>query len=184
MRSLKGHLLVASPNLMSPFFTRTVLLMLDHTSQGASGVILNRPTEATITAVSDQVLQESFVWEKPINLGGPVAGPLMVVHTCEDLADDPILPGVYHSIDAARVEQLIRQQIEPSLIIANYAGWGPGQLEGEIEEDSWLSMPARPEHVFWTEDKDLWKTVVQEIQSSSLGRYLGLRDLPDDPSVN
>ncbi|CAN5901066.1 YqgE/AlgH family protein [soil metagenome] len=184
MRSLKGHLLVASPNLLSPFFTQTVLLMLDHTSQGASGVILNRPTEATITAVSDQVLQESFDWEKPINLGGPVAGPLMVVHTREDLADDQILPGVFSSIDAARVERMIRQKVEPSLVIANYAGWGPGQLEGEIEEDSWLSMPARPAHVFWASDKDLWKTVLQEIQSSSLGRYLGLRDLPGDPSVN
>lgn len=184
MKSLKGHLLVASPELMSPFFTKTVILMLDHSSEGASGVVLNRPTEATITVVSEQVLQESFAWDKPIRLGGPVGGPLMVLHNQESLADDTILPGVFSTIEAEKVEEAIRLKVEPSLIIANYAGWGPGQLEGEIQEDSWLILPARVEHIFWPDEEDLWKAVVQEIQSSTLGRFLGLRELPEDPSMN
>jgi putative transcriptional regulator len=184
MKSLKGHLLLAAPELMSPFFTRTVILMLDHSADGASGVVLNRPTEATITVVSKQVLQETFDWDKSINLGGPVGGPLMVLHTDEALADNTIMPGVFNTIDAEKVEQAIRTKLEPSLVIANYSGWGPGQLEGELEEDSWLILPARLEHVFWNREEDLWKAVFHEIHTSTLGRFLGLRDLPEDPSVN
>ncbi len=185
MNSLKGHLLVATPQLLEPNFFRTVLLIFEHNEEGAAGIVLNRPTDATITDIAQQILNEDFKWDKAINLGGPVSGPLMVLHTNESLGDMPILPGIFSTADAAKLEQILRQMAEPSLIIANYAGWGPGQLENEIAEDSWFSLPARPEHVFWTADADdLWDTVVKEIQSASLPHILGLRHLPDDPSVN
>lgn len=184
MKSLKGHLLVAKPSLTDPNFARTVLLMFEHNEEGAAGVILNRPTEATVSTISEQVLQEPFLWEKAINLGGPVPGPLMVLHTVEDLADQEILRGIYSCVEAEKVRQLIRSEAEPSLIIANYAGWGPGQLEGEFALDSWLSLPAEPRHVFWDEPRDLWDSVIRQARGIDLSRTLGLDGLPADPSLN
>lgn len=185
MKSLKGHLLIATPHLMDPNFHRTVLLLFEHTEAGAAGVILNRPTEATITDIAEQVLQESLDWDKPIHLGGPVSGPLMVLHTNEELADLTILPELFSTADAAKIEPLIRDRVEPSLIVANYAGWGPGQLEGEIAEDSWFSLPARVDYIFWDGDADaLWDAVIKAVQGGGLPDFLGLREVPEDPSVN
>jgi putative transcriptional regulator len=184
MNSLKGHLLIASPSLLAPFFTRSVILMLEHNDEGALGVVLNRPTEATVTDISEQVLQEHVEWGKPINIGGPVQGPLMVIHTDADLADQEVLPGVYSSIDATKIQQLVRRQADPCLILANYAGWGPGQLEGEFGVDSWLTLPATVEHVFWGEATDLWEVVVQAVNAKKLSEFLGIRDVPPDPRLN
>ena len=96
MRSLKGHLLIASPSLLSSFFTRTVILMLDHTEEGAAGVVLNRPTEATLAEIAETVFSEADDWEKPLHLGGPVSGPLMILHELEALSDHEVIPGFHH----------------------------------------------------------------------------------------
>jgi len=183
MTSLKGHLLVAAPELLDPNFARSVLLIFEHTKQGAAGVILNRPTVATITDISEQVFSEEFDWEKPINLGGPVLGPLLVLHETQSLSDQEILEGLFSTIDATKVQVLLRQRVEPSLIIANYAGWGPGQLEAEIKEGSWLLTPATIEMVF-TADDETWDAIVQEIDANRISKILGIREVPDDPSMN
>lgn len=166
MNSLKGHLLIASPSLDAPFFTKTVILMLDHSEEGALGVVLNRPTEATITDIAEQVIDEPMDWEKPIYLGGPVQGPLMVLHAEEDddEDDEEVMPGIFRSIEANRVRDLIRNQTEPSRVVANYSGWGPGQLEGEFDWNSWLTLPATAEHVFWDRETDLWEEVVKAVK--------------------
>ena len=70
------------------------------------------------------------------------------------------------------------------MIIANYSGWGPGQLEGEFGWDSWLTLPAKDEHVFWAGEKDLWKLVVNEVNARKLSDFLNLREIPPDPRLN
>jgi putative transcriptional regulator len=184
MKSLKGQLLIATPHLLAPFFTRSVILMLEHNEEGAMGVILNHPTDATISDIAETVFQESFEWDKPLYLGGPVPGPLMVIHALADLADQEVLAGVFSTIEASKVQEVIRQRAEPSLVIANYSGWGPGQLEGEFDLDSWLTLPATVEYTFWTGSKDLWDVVVQEVNAKKLSEFLGLREVPPDPSLN
>lgn len=184
MKSLKGQLLIATPHLIAPFFTRSVILMLEHNEDGAMGVVLNHPTDATVTDIAEPVFQEGFEWDKPLVLGGPVPGPLMVIHSEAGLADQEVLDGVYTSIEAGKVQVLIRQRIEPSLIVANYSGWGPGQLEGEFDLDSWLTLPASAELTFWTGVKELWDFVVKAVNARKLSEFLGLRDVPADPSLN
>lgn len=184
MTSLKGHLLVATPELLAPIFARSVILMLDHSGTGAAGVILNRPTDATVAAIAEQVFEEPSDWEKPISLGGPVPGPLLVLHAVEDLADQEVLSGVFSTVDAAKVRDLVRRQAEPSLTVANYSGWSPGQLEGEIAEGSWVTLPARPGLVFGDAPEDLWEAVMKEYHGLRLASLLGLRGLPDDPRAN
>ena len=79
MESLKGHLLVATRGLLDPNFTRTVILILGHGPEGAAGLVLNRPTDKTIGEVAEQVFEEEIDWDKPIHIGGPVPGPLVVL---------------------------------------------------------------------------------------------------------
>jgi putative transcriptional regulator len=184
MNSLKGHLLIATPELLDPNFVRTVTLMLEHSEEGALGVVLNRPTEATVSDLSSQIFDDPVEWEKALYIGGPVQGPLMMLHTLEELSDKDVLPGLYHAIDAAKVKELIRRKAEPSLLVANYAGWGPGQLESEFMVESWLTLPATAEHVFWTGAKDLWDVVVNAVSARRLSEFLGVRELPVDPTLN
>ncbi len=184
MKFLKGHLLVAASSLESLFFTRSVILMCEHSAEGAMGLILNRPTEASVGDVAETVLNEPLDWEKPICLGGPVEGPLVVLHAEAEQADQTIVDGVHYTIDADKVRALLSQQTEPSRIIANYSGWGPGQLEGEMEEGSWLTWPAGADLVFGDGGEDLWTQVMQQIQSSDLARMIGVAHLPADPSAN
>lgn len=184
MNSLKGQLLIASPRLLTPFFTRTVILMLEHNEDGALGVVLNRPTEATVTDIAEKVFEEHFEWDKPVSLGGPVPGPLMILHDIEDLADQEVISGVFSSVEAEKVQRIILQKAEPSLIVANYSGWGPGQLEGEFGVDSWLTLTATAAYVFWTGPRDLWEVVVKEVNAKKLTEFLNLREVPPDPRMN
>jgi putative transcriptional regulator len=184
MISLKGHLLVATPQLIAPIFARSVILMIEHSVGGSAGLILNRPTEATVSSIAPQVLDLTSDWDKPISLGGPVPGPMVVLHAVEELADQQVIPGVYSTVDSDRVKTLVREKPEPALTMANYSGWAPGQLEGEIETGSWVTLPARVEYVFWSGDGELWKAVMKEYNARQLADLFHLRDLPADPRVN
>jgi putative transcriptional regulator len=184
MQSLKGHFLVAGPKLLDPNFARTVVLMIEHTEEGAAGVVINRPTAALVSEVAEAVLDEAIAWEKPIHVGGPVPGPLIVVHGREELGDLPILPGLWSTADADRLRTLVREEVEPSLVIANYSGWGPGQLENELAEESWLTAPAEVEQVFWAGDEPLWDVLARSIRGKLLAEMLHLKDLPADPNLN
>jgi putative transcriptional regulator len=184
MQTLKGHLLIAAPHLRSPIFTRSVILMIGQNEGGALGLILNQQISTTVTNLSGKIFVEDFDWDKPLSLGGPVASSLMMLHTNEDLADDEIIPGVYITADGSKVQELIEQRPEPSLVVANYSGWGPGQLDGELRADSWLTLPATVEHVFWTGEKELWNVVVNQVRAQELTALAGVRTLPPDPRLN
>ena len=184
MESLKGRLLVAAPSLASEFFARTVILMLEHNDEGAMGIVINRPTEATVNDIAGQILDEELNWDKPIQLGGPVRGPLQIVHDVVEFADQEVVEGVRVTVSAENVRDLLAIKPEPSLVVANYAGWGTGQLEGEIAEDSWLTLPARADLVFWHDATDLWKVVLNEINAAELSNVLRLKRLPNDPGLN
>jgi putative transcriptional regulator len=184
MHSLRGHLLVATPNLLAPIFSRSVVLLLDHDEDGALGIILNKPTNTTMTDLAGKIFDDDFVWDQPLHLGGPVEGPLAVLHTVEDLADREVIPGVFHTLESTKVQHVLSQKTQPSLVVANYSGWGPGQLESEIEQDPWIILPAMAEHVFWAGEHDLWRASIKRSNAQRLSMFLGLRGLPPDPRMN
>ncbi|WP_165251113.1 YqgE/AlgH family protein [Paludisphaera soli] len=184
-QSLKGQLLIASPQVQSSLFARSVVLVLEHTEEdGAKGVILNLPTSATMADLAGKLFDEDFAWEKPLHLGGPVAGPLLVLHTRAKLADLEVASGVYVALDAAKSQHLITQEIEPSLVVANFSGWAPGQLEQELRDDVWVVAPADTRRIFGGLDQDLWWTTMRDLRASILQDILGLAELPRDPSLN
>ena len=147
MEYLKGHLLVASPHLLDPNFVRTVVLLLHHSKEGAFGVVLNRPADNTVKELWEQVGDSPCESERRVNVGGPVSGPLMAVHTDRSLREMEILPGLYFAAQRDNIEKLFRQHDHPFRVFVGHSGWGGGQLERELKGGSWLTTPATIEYV-------------------------------------
>lgn len=183
MKSLQGHFLVASAQLHDPNFIKTVVLLLEHNEQGAFGVVLNRRIDKTIKDLWAEVHEPPCASQQCLNLGGPVSGPLMAVHTHEPLGGVEVLPGVYFSHDKTQLEGLVQQQEHAFKLFIGHSGWGGGQLESEIEQGAWLTTPATSEYIFYDEDL-LWAKLFRHIGSSTLCSLLKIKDVPNDPGLN
>ena len=182
MSSLKGKLLIASPQLLDPNFARAVILLVSHDENGAMGLIINRPLEVSLQDVVRQAMEdETIEVTGSLHGGGPCEGPLMVVHDDPTRSQIEIAPGIHFTADRDDVEALLRDDERPARrFFAGYAGWSQEQLEGEIEIGSWLQAPATPKQVFdpgprqWQK----WVTIITaELKVSP-------EKLPDDPTLN
>ena len=180
--SLRGKLLLASPTLLDPNFVRTVVLIAEHSEEGAMGLVLNRPAASTVSeAVPD------LAWltggEEQVYVGGPVASDSVIV-----LAefDEPSLAGVLIDDDLGFVSSgsgdlgEVAGGVRRARVFAGHAGWGPGQLDDELEEESWIVEPPLREEIFSEDAEQLWAAVLRR-----KGReYALLSTMPPDPSVN
>lgn len=184
MSFLNGQLLIASPHMLDSFFTKTIVLILAHSEEGSAGLVINRPTEATVTDLSQSIFKGSFAWDKSISLGGPVSGPLVMLHSEIQFADHEVVAGVYSTVEDVKVRRALKNRVEPSIVAINYSGWGPGQLERELESDSWEILPATADLVFLDPVHDLWKKALQQVQSQKLLSLVNLREVPENPSWN
>jgi putative transcriptional regulator len=182
VKSLQGNVLVASPDLHDPNFLRAVVLIVQHNDQGALGLILNRRTNAKLKQIWEQISTEPCESDEYVHAGGPVEGPLMALHTSEDLAESEVIPGLYIGTNREHLEQLVATS-GPLRVFAGYAGWGGGQLEIEMREGSWHVAPATIEMVF-DGAGDLWHTVMRQITSQTLLSSLKIKHIPPDPRLN
>lgn len=183
MNSLQGQLLVAAPNLIDPNFFRTVILLVQHSKDGALGLVLNRPTQTTIREAWQQVGESACSRDGVLQHGGPCEGPLMVVHNLESAGHGEFLPNLYFSTDKDEVEQIIAHEDGDARFFVGYAGWSAGQLENELETGSWLSTPAGSEHVFH-DDIMLWENAMRAIARRDAFPNLPRKLVPKDPRVN
>lgn len=184
MKSLQGQLLVASPHLEDPNFVRTVVLLIQHSEEGAFGVVLNRALSKTVQELWADVGEEPCDNTHPLYLGGPVEGPLLALHAREEWGEVEILPGVYFSAQKDHLEKLVAENDDQCLLFVGYSGWGGGQLEGELEQGAWFTTPAKAEYVFHPDAAELWKAVSREIGHTMLHDMLQIKHVPDDPSLN
>ena len=182
MESLEGQLLLASPQLLDPNFVRTVVLLVQHNDMGALGLVINRPTGKTVQELWKQVGEEACESRQPVHLGGPVSGPLMAIHTARDLAEIEIFEGLFFAAKKHNLDELVRCDLPFKLFVGN-SGWGPGQLEGEIDQGGWRVIPARLEDVFDT-GEDLWQRLLQRAVAGVLPGMLRIKHIPPDPSLN
>lgn len=161
--SLANHFLIAMPALADPNFARTVTLICEHSADGAMGLVINRLTELHLRDILEQLEIETSSPQAslPVYLGGPVQNNRgFVVH--EPLGTwDSTLPvtetiGVSTSRD---ILDAIAHDRGPDhcLIALGYAGWGAGQLEREITENAWLSVPARRDILFDLAPEQRWR---------------------------
>lgn len=183
VNSLRGELLVASPQLDNSVFARTVVLMIQHNDEGAFGVVLNRPTNQSIKDVWPKLSDKPCKADRPLNFGGPVPGPLLAVHTRKSLAEASLSQGIYLAADKDHLEKLVRHKKYPLRMFVGCAGWTKGQLEQELDAGAWLHMKAKREHVFADAD-ELWQTVLHQIGRQFLTDVLKIEHIPDDPLFN
>ena len=181
----KGIFLVASPGLRDPNFRQAVILLCKHGPEGALGVVVNRPTEITITEVLPQVpILEGQQYR--VFSGGPVQrnNLLLLYRTPEGPENSHhVFNGVYMGGDMKKVLEDLLQ--DPSSLgnvraFMGYSGWAPGQLENEMRTGSWLTVPADTTTMFGKDHHRLWGNILR-----SLGEDMALyADMPADPQMN
>jgi putative transcriptional regulator len=180
VESLRGHLLISTASLWDPNFRRTIVLIGHHDDEGAVGVVLNRATDVTV-AEAVPPLAPLVSEDEPLFIGGPVEPQAaVVVADLEDPTRAEIL--VLGSIGFLPPESGADEPvgIRRARVFAGYSGWGAGQLEAELEEDSWIVEPAVPDDVFTERPDDLWKAVLARKGHA----FDLLRAMPADPSAN
>jgi putative transcriptional regulator len=164
--SLAGQLLVATPAMGDPRFARTVILMVRHDKAGAFGLVLNRPAlERPLAEVLGVLGDKSAPVTGTVRLfaGGPVQPELgFVIHSTDYRAPQTIDVGARVAVTSSR--DILRdigtgKGPHKSLIAFGYAGWGPGQLEGEIERRSWTTAAAGEALIFDEDREKLWDIV-------------------------
>ncbi|HWJ31212.1 MAG TPA: YqgE/AlgH family protein [Gaiellaceae bacterium] len=179
MGSLQGKLIVSSPALVDPNFRKTVVLIAHHDDEGALGLVLSRPSDvAAVEAVP--VLSGLPGADDPVFVGGPVQPEaFMVLAEFEDVdeAAAPIMDGVGFMPADAEPGDLAIKRLR---LFAGYSGWGSGQLENELEEDSWIVVDAAAEDAFADDPDVLWRTVLQR----KGGAFSLMENMPYDPGLN
>jgi putative transcriptional regulator len=181
MESLRGQLLVAGPQLEDPNFRRTVVLVAEHGEGGAMGLILNRPSHTVVEEAAPE-LGEVAEPDDIIFEGGPVQ-PTAVVVLAEFDAPSEAAAVVLEDIGFLAAESDLGDAAgvtRRSRVFAGFAGWGPGQLESELERDDWIVTPARREEIFSSDPAGLWPAVLE----GRGGQYALLARMPEDPRVN
>jgi putative transcriptional regulator len=178
VESLRGQLLVASPALLDPNFERSVVLITEHTPEGAAGLILNRPSEAAVADIVPELEWLADLRER-IYFGGPVEpNAVLALAEFEDPSESPV--PVFGDLGFVPLDSgSVAVDLRRRRIFAGYAGWSGGQLEDELERDDWILEPAFPDDVF-AEDDELWRTVLRR----KGGVFELLARMPDDPSLN
>ncbi|MFO1062575.1 MAG: YqgE/AlgH family protein [Pirellulales bacterium] len=146
--SVEGRALVASPYLTDPNFRRSVVFIIKHDDDGAYGLILNRPSNVTVGDLVEEVIQLPSSLDEPIYYGGPVDGPVVFLHGREDLNGTECIPGVYLSGDQKEFLELSRTPGGPLRVFSSYSGWGPGQLENELDQGGWLIWNIEANDIF------------------------------------
>lgn len=183
MNTLKAKLLVADPNLPDSNFYKTVVFMIQHDEEGAFGIVLNRPSDIKLKDIWQELSDHDCESEELINLGGPVSGPLLAIHTHPLFSEGEILPGVYIATQKGNLDAIVEQNRRPYRIYSGYSGWGKGQLENELKCGGWLEANASYDHIF-AECEDLWHNVAGEIGQKIILSHVSERRVPVDPSVN
>ena len=165
--SLAPALLLSMPQLHDPNFVRTVVLLCQHTEEGAFGLVLNRPVTTTATVVSQGSVEEATEHELEVWIGGPVEPDRSWILLHEDRSDGNairVADGVFLSTSAAVLQRIIDHSADDrTRLIAGYAGWGPGQLDAEIAASAWLSMDVQVDLIFDTPAEDMWERGIRRL---------------------
>ncbi|HEX2150680.1 MAG TPA: YqgE/AlgH family protein [Stellaceae bacterium] len=171
MKSLRGQLLIAMPQMMDPRFARSVVYVCAHSEdEGAMGLVVNKLFEALTMDELFTHLQldpSALGRSRPVHFGGPVEpGRGFVLHTTDYQEEATLVVGdgigVTATLDILRA---IGQGEGPrrNLLALGYAGWAPGQLDAEIQANGWLSVPADADLVFDADFEGKWQRALAKL---------------------
>ena len=176
-KSLKGQLILDNGKLRGSFFHRTVILICQHDSEGAFGLVLNRPVTTTAKIVPQAEPDAATEQEIEVWIGGPVEPERSWI-----LLNDPgldenavkVCDGVYLSTSARVLQHVI---VDPdqsrARLIAGYAGWGPGQLDEEVAASAWLTGDIDLDIVFHTPPAEMWERAIRRLGAEPGSLQLG-----------
>ncbi len=166
--NLTNHLLIAMPNLADPNFSHTVTYICEHNENGAMGLVINRPIDINVAEVLEQMeipVDEPSAGAAQVYLGGPVEEQRgFVLHSSDSEWDSTLRINDQVSVTTSRdiLEAMARGEgPEHALVALGYAGWGPGQLEQEILDNSWLSAPADQAILFTLPPARRWEAAAE-----------------------
>ncbi len=167
---LRNHFLIAMPSLNESIFSHTITYMCDHTEDGAMGLVINQSLDIDLSEVFQQLdcsNPESLHTTAPVLCGGPVQPDRgFILHTPDQSWDSTLTVSDEVSLTASRdIIEAIAQNLGPKkfLVGLGYAGWGAGQLEEEIANNSWLTIPADSTLLFDTPIEQRWSTLSQQL---------------------
>jgi putative transcriptional regulator len=155
------------PQLVDPNFARTVVLLCEHAPEGAFGLVLNRPTGVAAASVVrlDPPVSEGgglTLW-----MGGPVEpqrGWILLGDQSQGSDARRIADGVYLSASPVLLRRVLEERPAPrARVLAGYAGWGPGQLDNELAESSWLIADVQPDLIFDIDPDVMWETAIRRL---------------------
>lgn len=178
----KGRILVAEPFLQDNYFKRSIVLLTEHSSEGAVGFVLNKPIDVKV----NEVMNGFPYFDSDVCIGGPVS--TNTVHYIHTLGD--IIPNAVHVVDDIFwggdfdfVKSLIKEggltngQIR---FFLGYSGWHAGQLENELEQNSWLVTEVKPSLIMKHTTSNVWKSTLSQLGE----KYKIWSDFPENPGLN
>jgi putative transcriptional regulator len=180
VESARGQLLIAGPKLGDPNFWRTVVLIVEHSEEGALGLVLNRPSETTVGEAVPQLVELVDPGEDVL-VGGPVQpSAVIVLAEFEDPGEAALL--AFDGVGILGADAAVPEVagVRAARAFAGHAGWGPGQLDEELERGDWILEPARRADAFAPDPRELWPSVLMR----KGGAYALIARMPADPSMN
>lgn len=168
------------------YFSRTVSLLVEHGPGGALGLVLNRSIgELAMSDAWKQISSKPCADTGLLHVGGPVEGPLMVLHQEAAHAQITVAESLHFSTEARLIEQVVAGDPNPMLrCFAGYAGWTAGQLEEELAQGTWVLAKPTPQLVFNLDDEAQYEAAMQ-LADHALGTLVRHPHLmPQDPGLN
>jgi putative transcriptional regulator len=179
----RGTFLIASPEVESGIFFRSVILLCEHTPKGSFGVVVNKTLDLELPP---ELLTGEEIRNPNVQLraGGPNhTNQLMILHGSDAVPDQTLklCDGVYLGGDLPFLQEAINDKEGPPLLLCfGYSTWQAGQLEREYLDGGWFLSPAKKEHLYETPPEKLWATLLRELG----GKYATLSVIPEDLSLN
>jgi putative transcriptional regulator len=167
MAPLNSMMLIAVPQLVDPNFKRSVVLILHHDEEGAFGLVVNDPTNLSLRdfAQAQNLGLHLGHFSQPVYCGGPVE-PYRgwILHEQEGLEEkQEISPGLYVSGSNETLKEVLEGQDSHFRFLLGYAGWGPSQLEKELEDGSWITTPVESKYIFFNNPGDTWDAMLHDM---------------------
>ena len=175
---LGGSLLLAHPSLKDDNFKHTVILIASHDSDGAMGVVLNRPLEKKLGDLGEGFAQGALA-EVPLFAGGPVQPAQVILCVWRPHPETDGFQLMF-GIDPERATELLHEEGVHMRAFLGYAGWTGGQLEEEMQRDTWVISPLVADLLEDSPDEQLWRDLLGQIDDE----WKLLANEPEDPSLN
>jgi putative transcriptional regulator len=178
----RGTLLIANPFLKDPNFIRSVIFLCEHKEEGSFGFVLNKKFPQTL----GELIPELEEFKIPVYYGGPVQkDTIHFLHQYPDLipGGEEVLDGVYWGGNFESLVSYVKNNdidLNKIRFFIGYSGWSEGQLDGELEEKSWLTVDAIRKLIFHKHPEETWKDSLKHLG----GDYEMMINFPIDPQLN